>query len=139
MTEFELTREMAADVEAVWAIFDDYGNLSWVPGADNVEVIGEGIGMIRRLHMPGLDQPIDEILRSKNAAEKCFSYTIPKNAVIPFDDYCASVSVSGDSCAVTVVWRCSFDCGDMAEEDAVAIIRGSYGMMLDALSAKLEV
>lgn len=138
MVELTVTRDIGASADVVWAVLDDYGNLEWVPGADNVDVIGEGVGMIRRLHIPGIDTPIDEILKSKDAGAKTFSYTIPKNAVIPFDDYQANVSVSGDANKATVVWHCTFGEGDMAEADAEGMISGSYSMMLDALAEKLE-
>ena len=138
MVELTVIRNVSASVDAVWAVLDDYGNLSWIPGADNVEVIGEGVGMTRRLHMPGLDSPIDEILTAKDIAAKTFSYTIPKNAVIPFDDYNATVSVTGDAGSATVNWCCSFDQGDVPQADAKSMIEGSYTMMLDALADKLE-
>ncbi len=138
MVELTVVRNIGASVDAVWAVLDDYGNLSWIPGADNVEVIGEGVGMTRRLHMPGLDSPIDETLTAKDSAAKTFSYTIPKNAVIPFDDYNATVSVTGDTGSATVNWYCSFDRGDVPEGDAKSMIEGSYTMMLDALADKLE-
>ena len=138
MVELTVIRNISASVDAVWAVLDDYGNLSWIPGADNVEVIGEGVGMTRRLHMPGLDSPIDETLIAKDIAAKTFSYTIPKNAVIPFDDYNATVSVTGDTGSATVNWYCCFDQGDVPEADAKSMIEGSYSMMLDALADKLE-
>ena len=138
MVELTVIRNISASLDAVWAVLDDYGNLSWIPGADNVEVIGEGVGMTRRLHMPGLDSPIDETLTAKDNSAKTFSYTIPKNAVIPFDDYNATVSVMGDDGTATVNWYCSFDEGDVPEADAKSMIEGSYTMMLDALADKLE-
>ena len=137
MVEVKVVKTIAADVDAVWAVLDDFGNMEWVPGADNVEVIGEGVGMTRRLHIPGLDTPIDEILSAKDAAAKTFSYTIPKNAIIPFDNYKADISVSGDAGSATVNWYCSFEQGDMPEKDASDMISGSYTSMLDALEAKL--
>ncbi len=137
MVDLTVTREINASTADVWAVLDDFGNLSWVPGTDNVEVIGEGAGMTRRLLIPGLD-PIDEVLKSKDVAAKTFSYTIPKNSVIPFDDYQANVSVvSNGSNGAKVVWHCTFDEGDMAEADAEKMISGSYSMMLDALADKL--
>ena len=77
MVELNVIRKISATLDSVWAVLDDYGNLSWIPGADNVEVIGEGVGMTRRLHMPGLESPIDETLTAKDVANKSFSYTIP--------------------------------------------------------------
>ncbi len=138
MVDLTVTKTIAASVDAVWGVLDDFGNMEWVPGADNVEVIGEGVGMTRRLHIPGLDTPIDEILSAKDVAAKTFSYTIPKNDVIPFDDYKANIAVTGDASSATVNWNCTFDEGGMAENDAKAMISGSYENMLNALAAKLE-
>lgn len=138
MVELEVVRNINASTESVWQILGDYGNLSWVPGADNVEVEGEGIGMIRRLFIPGVDTPIEEVLTAKNESANTFSYRIPKNDVIPFDDYTADVSVDSTKEGSTVVWKCSFDEGQMAQADAKDMIGGSYKMMLDALAEKLE-
>lgn len=138
MVDLTVTKTIAASVDAVWDVLDDFGNMEWVPGAENVEVIGEGVGMTRRLHIPGIDTPIDEILSAKDVAAKTFSYTIPKNDVIPFDDYSANIAVTGDAASATVNWNCTFDEGGMPAKDAEAMISGSYDNMLNALAAKLE-
>ena len=61
-----------------------------------------------------------------------------ENDVIPFDDYKANIAVTGDASSATVNWNCTFDEGGMAENDAKAMISGSYENMLNALAAKLE-
>ena len=138
MVEVNLVREFAASEDRVWAILADFGNMSWVPGAgENVEVIGEGVGMTRRIVMEGLD-PIDEVLESLDDAAKTLSYTIEKNAVIPFDQYRASVAVkAGDGNAI-VHWDCTFDECDVPADDAKVMIEGSYNMMLDGLAQALS-
>ncbi len=137
MTNINITveRDIAADIETVWAILENFGDLSWIPGADNVEVIGEGIGMMRRILMPDLP-PIEETLQSLNAKEKTLSYTIPMNEIIPFDRYTADVTLSTTGTNITHVdWHCSFDTGEMPEADARALIEGNYAMILDGLEA----
>ena len=137
MVDLVVVKQIEASADAVWALLGNFGDMSWVPGADNVELIGEGVGMTRRINIPGLDSPIDEILSAKDDAAMTFSYTIPKNAVIPFDDYTASVSVTSEGAGTRVDWACSFDEGEMPAEDAKNMISGSYSNMLDALAAKL--
>ncbi len=51
MVELTVTRTLKSNADKVWAILGDFGNLSWVPGPDKVEVIGSGAGMIRRIYM----------------------------------------------------------------------------------------
>ncbi|MGI9295591.1 MAG: SRPBCC family protein, partial [Pseudomonadales bacterium] len=55
MVEVTVTRELHANVDKVWGILGDFGNLSWVPGPEKVDVIGSGQGMIRRLHVAGME------------------------------------------------------------------------------------
>ncbi len=137
MTELNVTRKLNANADKVWAILGDFGNLSWVPGPEKVEVIGTGAGMIRRLYMSGMD-PFDEVLHTLDASQKTFSYTIPKNAVIPFDNYIADVTVAADADNTSqVIWHCTFDNGDVPEATAKGMLEGSYNMMLDALTTKL--
>lgn len=138
MLEVTVMRELNADANEVWAILGDFGNLSWVPGPEKVEVIGSGEGMIRRLHISGME-PFDEVLQSLDADQKTFSYAIPKNAVIPFDNYIADVTVAaGAGTTSQVVWHCTLDNGDVPEADANSMMEGSYNMMLDALANAVE-
>ncbi len=138
MVELTVTRKLNANADKVWAILGDFGNLSWVPGPDKVEVIGSGAGMIRRLYISGMD-PFDEVLQSLHAQQKTFTYSIPKNAVIPFDNYVADVTVSAAADSTSqVTWHCTFDNGDMPEADAKSMLEGSYHMMLDALATTVE-
>ena len=58
MVEVHVARDLDFPAATVWALLEDFGDISWAPGIDRIEVIGEGIGMIRRLHMQGMD-PID--------------------------------------------------------------------------------
>ncbi len=134
MVEVKLTREIAASSDAVWAVLEDFGNLSWIGMADSVEVIGEGIGQIRRINMEGMD-PIDEKLESMDVGAKTLSYSIVKNQVIPFEDYLAKVRVEGVGDSATVYWTSTFDECDMPAADAQALIEGSYNMLLDGLTA----
>ena len=135
MVEVMVTREIAADIDKIWAILENFGDLSWIPGADNVEVSGEGVGMTRHIIMPGIP-PINETLESLDSENKTLSYSIPKNAIIPFDNYVADVALTAlDSGNTLVNWHCSFDEGDMPAAEARAAIEGNYAMIIDGLEA----
>ena len=135
MIDVTVTRDIAADISKVWAILENFGDISWIPGADNVEVSGEGVGMTRHIIMPGTP-PINETLESLDADKKTLSYSIPKNEIIPFDNYVADVSLTTiDSDTTHVNWHCTFDAGDMPEADARAAIEGNYAMIIDGLEA----
>lgn len=135
MIEVTVTRNIAADINKIWTILENFGDLSWIPGADNVAVSGEGIGMTRHIIMPGIP-PINETLLSLNAEKKILSYAIPKNIIIPFDNYIADVTLTIlENGNTHVNWHCSFDAGNMPEADARAAIEGNYTMIIDGLEA----
>jgi hypothetical protein len=93
MIDLTVTRNINADIDEVWAVLAHFGDLSWVPGSHRVEAIGSGVGMTRRIHMPGMP-PIDEKLLSLDNAAHTLSYEIPPHEVIPFTDYLADIRVS---------------------------------------------
>ncbi len=136
MVEVQVKKEIAAGIEACWALFSKFGDLSWIDGDQQVEVIGEGVGMIRRLTMPGME-PFDEVLLAMDDAAHSYTYSIPKCAIIPFDNYVAEVMLSGDANRCEVRWTSSFDEGGMDAEQAKELIAANYRMMLDMAAQKL--
>ncbi len=46
MVNVHLARDFDIGAGKVWALLEDFGNISWAPGIDKTEVIGEGVGMI---------------------------------------------------------------------------------------------
>jgi hypothetical protein len=66
MVNVKLIRDLDFTAQRVWAVLEDYGNMEWAMGPPKVEVIGEGIGMIRRVLIEGMD-PIDEVLETMDA------------------------------------------------------------------------
>ena len=136
MVKATVSRDINFGADKVWAVLADFGNLSWVEGPEKVEVIGEGMGQIRRLFIPGMD-PFDEVLEAIAHSPKTLGYSIPKNAVIPFDNYHATVVVSGDEASSHIDWSCELDNGAVPAADAQAMMEGNYTMLLDALEKTL--
>lgn len=134
MVELEVTRDIEAPVDTVWPILEDYGDISWVGSDFLVEVIGEGIGMIRRITM-GDAPPIDEVLTSQDAEAKTFGYEIPKSELFPFGDYAAFVRLEESGAGTRVIWRCQFDEGQLPADDARKMMEDNYKMLLDGLAA----
>ncbi|WP_380880092.1 SRPBCC family protein [Sphingomonas sp. DBB INV C78] len=123
----------------VWEVLGDFGNIAWAAPGIQIDRIGEGPGMIRRLHMPGME-PIDEVLEAIDHGEHRFSYTIPRGLPMPITDYRAVVQVEAlgdDSCRVH--WSAvGVATGDFTGEQAAEILSGAYGQMLEALQAHLS-
>lgn len=128
-------REIPLPAAKLWAVIEDFGNISWAPGIDRVEVIGSGNGMIRRIHMAGLPEPIDEQLVSMDAAAMKMRYAIPRGLPMPLDDYYANAHLEKISDTSTrVSWEGEFNPRGISEDDAGAIIKDIYNQLIDWLS-----
>ena len=124
----------------LWAVLEDFGNMSWAEGIAKTELIGEGVGMTRRLHMDGME-PIDEVLESMDAANLTYSYSIPRGLPLPVSDYFATVRLEAiDQNTTRVSWACRCEPQDatIPPAELEAMIQGTYDMMLNWVAAYIE-
>lgn len=135
--QVHVQRELEYSADTVWALLEDFGNMSWAPGIQKMEVEGQGPGMVRKIYM-GDGPSIDERLDSIDPARRYLEYSIPANNPMPVTDYKASAQVTALSdgrCRVD--WRSSATPAGMSDEEAVQILNGAYNMMLDWIDAHL--
>lgn len=134
---------LPASADAVWAVFSRFGEIGWLPGPERVETSGEGVGMTRFLHIPGLDAPIEETLESLDDANRRFSYRVKKNPFVPYDRYQAAVGVEEADAGCLVKFESTFELDreaaqaaagrEEAEQAARQAMSGFYRMMANAL------
>ena len=140
MVHIDFQRELPFPAARVWALLEDFGNMQWAPGVKRVELIGEGIGMTRRLHMDGMD-PIDEVLEAQDPTTMSFQYSIPRGIPLPVADYLASARIEAlDENRCTAHWSCQCRPTDPAvsEEELESMMRGTYQLLLDMVEAFLH-
>jgi carbon monoxide dehydrogenase subunit G len=129
MIEVSVEREFEFDAETVWGVFADFGNVSWVPGVEKVEVEGEGIGMIRHLTVP-VFPPLHERLESLDHDAKVLEYSIPSVEYIEVKNYRARAEVTeSGSGRCRVRMTCTAEATGL-DEDAAAKTEAFYGAML---------
>jgi hypothetical protein len=130
MIDVTVERELPFPVDQVWGLLANFGDLTWTKGWSKLETEGEGIGMIRRVILPGID-PIEEKLESMDHTQRRYSYTIPKMPM-PVSDYRADVSVvaAGDA-ATRVIWHCTAVADGASDEGATQIMQDTYAMLLN--------
>ena len=139
MIEVVVEKTLKAPIDKIWALCADFGNIDWfegngIPGAEKVDVKGEGIGMARFIHMAGFDQPIEEVLATFDAANYTYSYDIMPNPLMPFTDYNATGTLKAEADgSTTATWVARFNTDAMSAEDANAIMTGTYESMLKCL------
>ena len=138
-------RDLSVSADAAWAVLADFeGFLEWAAGGPDggatIKITGEagadGIGMIRRMNIPGIGTVGERLVR-REPGNKLLSYEICEGKPLGMDTYVAVVTLSekGDG-------TCHIDwTGDMtavagADESAVATsLQGSFTAMSDALES----
>ncbi|MEP5765450.1 MAG: SRPBCC family protein [Halieaceae bacterium] len=139
MVAVNLVRELDFPVSDVWPVLADYGNMEWAMGPPRVEVIGEGIGMIRRILMDGME-PIDEVLEVMDHKAMTYSYSIPRGLPLPLTDYRSTARVEAmENGKARVFWSCQCTPTDpsMTEAATEELMHSTYNALLDALEAFL--
>ncbi len=138
MIDLTVQKEIDVPAHKAWELIADFGNISWAPGMDEVEVIGQGVGMVRRIHMPGAE-PIDEKLEVLDAQTRTMSYTIPSGLPMPVTGYRATarvIDLGGNRCRID--WHCSAQEDGVSAEEATNIVRGFYDMLLGWIAEHLQ-
>ncbi len=133
-----VTRNFNVPAEKVWNVLEDFGNMGWLNMADiSIEVIGEGIGMVRRVSLNG--QYIDERLESMDKQAGLLTYSIEECELFPFKNYLAQMTVEKINefeCKMT--WMSDFEEGNMPKEEAESMMTFNYNTMLDSLAVHVE-
>jgi len=138
MVEVSVEREYEISAADVWAVFADFGNVSWVPGIEKVDLEGEGVGMIRHLTVPVYPQ-LHERLDSIDHEARVLEYSIPGVEYIQVKNYNARAQVidlGSERCRV--VMSCRAEAAGAPEEDATARTRAFYEAMLGWIDDFLE-
>ena len=136
--EAEVVRDMDHSAASVWAVVADFGDLSWA-GDPQTEVIGNGPGMMRRLTIPGLPEPIEEVMDAIDHEGRVLNYSIPRGLPLPIGNYRASARIEElGAAACRVRWRGMATPQGVSAEQASAILQGTYAQLLDWLAARMQ-
>ncbi len=135
-------RTINAPIERTWELVSDFANLSWYNGAEKVEHIrsgnADGSGDIRRITMPGMPEPVDEVLDSLDANSHTLQYHIPKTPMVGYR-VTVSLVAAGDT-QTAAKWHATFDHVDaegLTPEMMIEIMEGTYSAMLGDIEASL--
>ena len=126
MPTFTVTKRLAAEPDAVWAVLADFGNVDWIPGPGDVRVEGEGPGM-RRFISASSDKPVIETLIWIKPDQRALSYEITNNPM-PVSRFVAVTTVSDAAGESIVTWDVDYEPigDDAAARDAIEAV---YGLM----------
>ena len=134
MGEATVKAEMGVSAQTLWKLVEDFGRIPWIPGGDEVEVTGEGVGMIRSL----AGGAVREKLEIVDPGQMRIGYTILAGLPVPATDYHATMTVralSEGRCELD--WSCRFVPDGVSDEEAAAQFRGLYEMMIGWIKTEL--
>ena len=146
----ELTVDIAAPADKVWARVANFHDMSWLPVVARTE--GQGgneVGAKRVLTLKAAGDPtIAEQLTRYNAEGMTYSYKITEVdvKVLPVNNYTSHLTVTADGEGKSKVqWRGAFYRGfpnndpppELSAKAAVKAVTGVYKAGLEALKAKL--
>jgi len=126
MIEVKVEGEIAFSAEKVWGVIADFGNVSWVPGVEKVELEGEGVGMIRHLTVPVFPQ-LHERMDAIDSEKMILDYSIPSVEFLHLKDYKARAQVSeleGERCGL--VWSCVSEVDGVEDAQAISETEAFY-------------
>ncbi len=132
MAQAKVVETIEASADAVWQQLSDFGGIKPGPGIDAVEFEGEGVGMLRRMHLP--NGIVEERLEIHDSVARTFTYVILNDDnPLPFTGYSATVSMTDNGDGTTTVdWTGTFEPRGVEESKAVRIATGIYTGMIKA-------
>jgi len=135
----QITIDKKLDVPAqmVWDLLADFGNVSWLAGISKVESEGDGVGMIRHIHIGDMP-PVVERLDELDPESMRLDYSIVKGN-LPVDNLRGSATVepmAEDRCKIT--WHIDFKAQEnITEVQAEQLLSGIYTGILESLGRHL--
>jgi polyketide cyclase/dehydrase/lipid transport protein len=98
---------------------------------DSLEVVGSGIGALRKIKLKNGGNITERLDAAYD--DRLFAYTITFNDVMPFDNYCAVVTLehAGDKTAAR--WGSNWDVKGASEDEVKTMLNGLYGTLLEGL------
>lgn len=143
MHEIIAEKTIAAPIAKTWALVSDFANLDWYTPALKVEKIdssnADRSGEIRRITMPDMPAPVDEVLDSIDNDNHSLRYHIPGT---PMANYKVCVSLLANNNGTTdAKWHATFTevtMEGLTPEMMIGMMEGTYSGMLDEIEKALR-
>ncbi len=131
MLNVSIEREFDASAEKLWAMLANFGDISWIPAIEKVELEGEGVGMIRYVTTPGLPT-LAERLDAIDHDNMILDYSVPLVAYMQVKNYTARAQVfklADNRCRIH--WSCKCEADGIDEGQATTNNEGFYEMIME--------
>jgi hypothetical protein len=137
MASATISKQLDVPADAVWKLISNFGDTSWMPPGTQATLVGEGIGMERRIAI-GPDKSIHERLLALDEKARTLRYAIPVNVPFPVTNYRATMRVRAHGSGCELEWSADYDCAPDAAPTIAKSIQGMYGTMIDWVAARAK-
>lgn len=145
--KLEVTTEINAPADKVWAVVSNFQDLSWIPGVAKVEGSGNEVGAQRTITLENGEQ-LTETLDKFEPAKMMLMYRAAADNVkfLPVTNYSSRLTVKDVGGKSTVTWWGAFYRGypnndpppELNDEAALKAITDLYNAGLAGLKSKIE-
>jgi len=94
-----------ASAEQVWLKMQDFADLGWAVGIADIEIEGQGIGMVRRVRLEGSEDWLEERLLAVDQSTKKLEYGIDEG-MMGITHYRATAQVIPQAQGCQIEWTC---------------------------------
>lgn len=136
MMTFGYSEAVEASVTKTWEAMRDFAAIERAGLAERVEMVGEGIGSVRRLHMVG-GRVLVERLEARDDDALTLAYAMTERGPMPLEHYQASFRVTGDGQACQVVFTAEYEPDGVTEEKANRMLSNVYRALINAARTDL--
>lgn len=98
---------------------------------ESLELTGSGLGALRTVKIKGGGTVIERLDAAFD--ERLFAYTITFNDIMPFENYCAVVTLEDAGNKTLARWGSNWDAKGTSEEEIKGMLTTLYGNLLDGL------
>ncbi len=138
MVKVSIEREFDSSADILWAMLANFGDISWIPAIEKVELEGEGVGMIRHVTVQGMPV-LAERMDAIDHEQMILDYSVPSVAYLQVRNYTARAQVFGlDDGHCRIHWACQCEADGIGEDQATANTRGFYEMIMQWVGDYLD-
>jgi len=109
-----------ASAEQVWLKMQDFADLGWAVGIADIEIEGQGIGMVRRVRLEGSEDWLEERLLMVDQSTKKLEYGIDEG-MMGITHYRATGQVIPQAQGCQIEWTCrgQVEASEVAEKEPI--------------------
>jgi hypothetical protein len=136
MLIFKYSEMVAASATKTWKAMRDFSAIERAGLAERVEMVGEGIGSTRCLHMPG-GRLLVERLDARDDDALTLTYAMTEPGPMPLKHYQASFEITGEGQTCEVEFTAEYEPEGVTEEKANRMLSNVYRALINTAKADL--